>query len=214
MKPAKALFILSAIFLLTMMAPLCADPSAEAPSHSAAGKESVAGAESAHAEGGMFDIDPKILVAQTVNFFLLLWLLNQFMFTPLRKIVADRQDQIAADLRTAEQEKQKAEAVRSEWEKKIETVEQEAYRLRQQAVIEANSARDQILAEAKASAAAQKQAADKDILLEKQKAWIELREDVVQLSLAVAEKVIEKSLDDKTHHELIRNAIAQLEKTK
>ncbi len=162
----------------------------------------------------MFDIDPKILVAQTVNFFLLLWLLNKLLYVPLAQLIEQRRAHIATDIDLARHERRQAETIRQEWEKKIETVDQETYRMRQQAISEANAAREQIIAEAKAAAASQKQAAERDILLEKQKAWVELREEVVQLSLAVAEKVIEKSLDDQTHRDLIRSTISQLEKTR
>ncbi len=209
------LFSLLLLLVLISNMMLCA---AERQAEATPGKVEAAGSsvstENRHhqEEGGMFEIDPKIFVAQTVNFFLLLWLLNRFLYAPLAHMVEQRRAHIATDLDLAHKTRLEAEAVRAEWEKKIETVEQETYRMRQQAIGEANAAREQIVAEAKAAAAAQRQAAERDILIAKQKAWVELREEVVQLSLAVAEKVIEKSLDDQTHRELIKSTIAQLEK--
>jgi F0F1-type ATP synthase membrane subunit b/b' len=50
-----------------------------------------------------------------------------------------------------------------------------------------------------------------EIFMERQTAWARIREEVVQLTLMAAEKVVEESLDTEMHHRLIQNTIERLE---
>ncbi|MFZ2956092.1 MAG: F0F1 ATP synthase subunit B [Candidatus Ozemobacteraceae bacterium] len=168
-----------------------------------------------HAEEGpgMFDWDKFIILSQLINFFVLLFLLKRFLYVPITAVLEERRRKIAEAIAAAEAENRKGTEYKVEYQKKLGAVEQEAYQIKQQAIGEAQSARDEILAGAKTRSLELVEKAHKDIVIERKKAWVEMREEVVRLSLAVAERVIEKSLDDKEHHELIGKAIEGLEKS-
>ncbi len=50
-----------------------------------------------------------------------------------------------------------------------------------------------------------------ELFNERQAAWIQLREEVVHLTLTAAERVVEESLDDDVHRKLINRTIERLE---
>jgi F-type H+-transporting ATPase subunit b len=165
-----------------------------------------------HHEPGMFDFNVWILISQTINFFVLLYLLKKVLYGPINSIIEERKRKIQKDLENAELENKKGMEFKAEYEKRLGAVEQEAYQIKKKALSEAASAKEEIIAAAKANAEKLIEKAQKEIILERQKAWVELREEVVKLAMLGAEKVIEKSLDDPTHHALIRKAIEEVEK--
>ncbi|MBF0499589.1 MAG: F0F1 ATP synthase subunit B [Candidatus Riflebacteria bacterium] len=199
--------VLSVVVLF--VAPVSAAGGADAPQ---------VAAESAHGDAhephaGMFDFDKFIILSQLINFFVLLFLLQKFLYVPVRTILEDRRRKIADTLAAAEAENAKGSEFKAEYQNKIAAVEQESYQLKQKAISEAQNAREEILTVAKSRSAELLEKAHKDIIIERKKAWAEMREEVVRLSLAVAERVIEKSLDDEAHHEMIHKAIEGLEKS-
>ncbi|MBI3039569.1 F0F1 ATP synthase subunit B [bacterium] len=165
-----------------------------------------------HHEAGLLDINWGILISQTLNFFVLLFILKKFLYGPINEVLIDRKKRISDNIQSADTKLAEANDLKSQYEQKLGTITDQAYQIKQQAIGEAQLAKEEILGSAKNQAASLLEKANKEILRERQKAWVELREEVVRLSLLAAEKVIEKSLDEKTHHDLIKNMIIQLEK--
>lgn len=165
-------------------------------------------------EPGMFDINWGILISQTLNFFILLFVLNKLLYGPINSIVEERRNKIQQTLQSAEKEKTDALALKADYEGRLAVVDKETYQMKQKAISEARQAEEDIVKKAKEAAGKLTDKAQKDITLERQKAWLQLREDVVKLALSCAEKVIDKSLDDPTHHEIVKKAIAEIEATK
>ena len=161
----------------------------------------------------MFDINWAIFASQTINFFVLLYLLRRFLYGPISEILDHRRALITRNIHDAEDAKAVAMSLKDEFENRLATIEEEAYRLRQNAVTEAQAASRDIVAQARGNAEKILLTAHREIIVEKQKAWVELRQEVVRLTLLASEKVIDKSLDDPTHHELIERTISQLEST-
>jgi len=162
-------------------------------------------------EPGMFDINPGILVSQVINFIVLLLVLKAVLFKPLDEILEERRKKVADTLALADDENHRAHQLREKYQARIDEGEKEAYDTRQQAIGEAHAAREEIIAQAKAKAAENLEKGQAEIQRARRQAWIELREEVVRLSLAVAEKVIDTSLDEKTHRDLIRKAIDEMD---
>ncbi len=54
---------------------------------------------------GNFGFDPVLLVAQILNFLLILFVLKRFLYKPILKMLKDRQDQVTLGLKQAEESK-------------------------------------------------------------------------------------------------------------
>ena len=71
------------------------------------------------------------LIAQILNFLVLVFVLAKFVYKPVLGIMEERKNKIASDLETAEMAKKDAEAVKAEYAAKLADARQEA-----QAIIE------------------------------------------------------------------------------
>lgn len=159
----------------------------------------------------LFEFSWTVLISQTINFFVLLYILNHFLFKPLSVVLQKRRESIGKIRILAEEEHRNALAMKELYEKHLANIEQEAYEIKQQAIREANLKKAEILSEAKAKAERIVEDGEMKLFNERQAAWIQLREEVVDLTLFAAERVIKQSLNDEVHHRLIKDTIEQLE---
>lgn len=160
---------------------------------------------------GMFDINIGILVSQTINFFVLLFILRKFLFIPMSNIINERREHLGRIKLAAEQEHNKALEFKEEYEKHLANIEEEIYQIRQKAILEANSKTEEILEEARKKAEEIIEHGELELFIERQTAWARIREEVVQLTLMAAEKVVEESIDDDMHRRMIHDTIERLE---
>jgi len=172
----------------------------------------VVNASAGHAEPpGLFDFDLSILISQTINFFILLFILKKFLFVPLGEVVEERRRQLGRIRIAAEEEHRTALSLKETYEEHLSNIEEEIYEIKQNAIRDANREKDEIIEEARKKANEIIEQGEMEIFMERQTAWARIREEVVQLTLMAAEKVVEESLDTEMHHRLIQNTIERLE---
>jgi F-type H+-transporting ATPase subunit b len=159
--------------------------------------------------GGLINLDRSIII-QGVNFLLLLLILGKLLYKPLLAKMEERTAAIKRSLDEAQGAR--AEAVRQQ--------EENAAQLRA-AYAEAASIRDQALREAEEAGRKQLEAAQAQArkLVEDTKAQLEgeirkarddLRRETTDLALAVAEKLVRRTLRDEDHRKIVADAIAGL----
>jgi len=168
-------------------------------------------AESEPHEPSMFEFSWPVLISQTINFFVLLYILNRFLFTPVGKILEERRESIGRIKLSAEEEHDTALALKEVYEKHLANIEHEAYKIKQQAIKDANLKTTEIILEAHEKAERIVEEGEMELFSERQAAWMQLREEVVHLTLTAAERVVEESLDDEIHRKLIEKTIERLE---
>ncbi len=159
-------------------------------------------------------IDPKVMAAQVTGFILLWIILARYLFKPVLAFLDERQRQIKLAIDNANDERAKAEQLREEFERRMAGIEAEARARVQAAVKEANVAKEEILTEARNRAESILQRGREDLAREREKILTQLREEVVNISLAAAGKVIEEALDEERHRKLVSNFIEKLEAQK
>lgn len=159
-------------------------------------------------------IDPKVMAAQVTGFIILWIILARYLFKPVLAFLDERQRQIRLAIDNANDERTKAEQLREEFERRMAGIEAEARARVQAAVKEANVAKEEILTEARNRAESILQRGREDLAREREKILTQLREEVVNISLAAASKVIEEALDEERHRKLVSNFIEKLEAQK
>ncbi|MDI6827572.1 MAG: F0F1 ATP synthase subunit B [Armatimonadota bacterium] len=159
-------------------------------------------------------IDPKVMAAQVTGFIILWVILARYLFKPVLAFLDERQRQIRLAIDNANNEQAKAEQLREEFERRMAGIEAEARARVQAAVKEANVAKEEILTEARNRAESILQRGREDLAREREKILTQLREEVVNISLAAAGKVIEEALDEERHRKLVSNFIEKLEAQK
>jgi F-type H+-transporting ATPase subunit b len=150
------------------------------------------------------------LIWGSLAFLIVLALLVKFAFPTLKKTMADRADKIRQDLEGAEAAKAEAEREREEYRQKIQEARQEAVEILEAARADAERVRADIIARAETEANEIKARANEDIRLATERAQADLQAAVKDLSIELAEKVVEHNLDADTQRALIDSYIAQV----
>jgi F-type H+-transporting ATPase subunit b len=143
-------------------------------------------------------------------FVVLLGLMWKFGLPPMRKMLKDREDRIRGDLERAEQARVEAERELEEYRRQIAGARAEASQIIEQAREQAEEVRRELIAKAEGDAAEVRQRASEDARLASDRAMSELRSSVTQLSIELAEKVVEHNLDHDTQIQLIESYINQV----
>jgi len=158
---------------------------------------------------GDLGINLPVLIAQVVNFTILLVVLRLVAWGPLTRMLDERRERIAESLAAADQAKQQAAESERQLQEQIEAARREGQAL----VAQAQDVSTRIQAEARAQAQADAEQmlarARNEIQLERDGAIAELRKEVADLTITAAEKVINQSLDRNAHRRLIDEALAE-----
>ncbi len=92
------------------------------------------------------------VVAQAINFLILVWLLKRFLYKPILHAIDEREKGIAAQLAEAEAKKAEAQKERDDFQHKNEAFDQERAALLKKATDEAKAERQRLLDEARKDA--------------------------------------------------------------
>ena len=97
-------------------------------------------------------IDWFTVIAQVVNFLILVWLLKRFLYRPILDGIDAREKRIASELRDAETRKAEAKKERDEFQHKNQEFDQQRAALLNKATDEAKAERQRLLTEARKAA--------------------------------------------------------------
>ncbi|HEX2882943.1 MAG TPA: F0F1 ATP synthase subunit B [Candidatus Limnocylindria bacterium] len=157
-----------------------------------------------------FDINWVSLGFQVVNFLLLLYLLNRLLFKPLLSRMDERAEKIREGLENAEAAARDRDLARAEREAAVTEARKEAADMLARANKIAEDTRNEILSDARTEAERVTAKARDEITAEKERAMAELREQVADLALAAAGKLVRSEMDAPTHRRLVEEFLAEV----
>lgn len=138
-------------------------------------------------------------------------LLYRLLYKPVRTFIDKRTAEIEGQIQNAEENQAAAASLRTQLEEQTKDSRQQARQFLDEAAKRAEAIQAEMIQEAREEAAAIIQRAQEAIELEKEKAWAELKEQVGELSLLLASKVVNDSLDQTQHERLIEQTMSQLD---
>lgn len=150
------------------------------------------------------------IVATIANLLILTLIIKKFLFKPVKKILAERQNQVDDIYKNAAESAAKAEADRRMYSEKLENAQTEAESIVKAATQRADRLGDEIVENAKRKAADTMQKAENDIALEKKKAMNELKNEISEISVQIAESVVGREISEKDHRDMIDSFIENL----
>lgn len=136
--------------------------------------------------------------------------LIKFAFPALKKGLKQREEKIRGDLEGAEQARQEAEAERSRYQAQLADARTEANRIVEEARAAAEQVRQDVVARAEQDAAQIRARATEDIEGARERALSDLRAQVADISIELAEKIVERSIDRAAQEELIESYISSV----
>ena len=158
-----------------------------------------------------FGVKPILLLAQIVNFIILLFLLNKFAYKPIMKVLDDRKHKIETSMRQAEEVEKKLAETEASQKEIIGRAERESTKIIEEARAAAKKLQDETMVETsnKMEEALLK---NKDsIKLEREKMVNEVKADMADLVADTTKKVLGKTLTSGNNRELVNDALKDLE---
>ncbi|WP_003542768.1 F0F1 ATP synthase subunit B [Desulfotomaculum nigrificans] len=149
------------------------------------------------------------LLAQMINFLILLILLRAVAYKPFMNMLEKRRELIESSIAAAEEDKKQAEQLRANLQAELKHTREEAAEILARATKNAEEQAQAIIEAAKAEAARVKESALAEIQREKEKAVAELKDQVATLSILVAGKIIDQKLDANLQKDLVNKFIKE-----
>lgn len=155
--------------------------------------------------------DPGLFIWTILTFLVLLFLLAKFAWGPLLKALDERQEMIRKSLHDADQATQDLKRLHQESAQIIAAARADAQSIVAKSRVAAETVREDLKQKAKEEADALVRGAQRQIQLETARAVQQIRHEVVDLSLAVASKLIKKNLTQEDNDALIQDSLTQID---
>lgn len=161
----------------------------------------------------LIGFDPQLLADAAivgVNVLILFAILTYLLFDPVRKVLNDRRERIAAELQDAASKEEKANAMKAEYEFKLKDINKEADRILEDARKKAKIKEEEILSSAREEAERITDRANKQIEMEKKKAMDDMKQEMVGLAAIIAQKAITSSMNVDVQASLVDETLKEM----
>lgn len=155
-------------------------------------------------------IDWKLLVAQIVNFAILLFLLKKFLYKPLINLMNNRRQKIVQGLEKAKRGEEEFQKIQELREKELAKIQKEAETIIQKAKEVGDKKQQEILKEAEEKTKKVIEEAKGRIEIEKEKMLKEVRQDIANLVVGATEKILKEKVDKNKEKEMINEVFKKL----
>jgi F-type H+-transporting ATPase subunit b len=151
------------------------------------------------------------LLAQIISFLILVYILSKFAWKPLMGMMEQRRVFIEENLAHAEEERREADRIKAEYQEEMRTARQEAQGIIEQATRASEKRAQEIVEEARRDTEKMRAQALKDIEAEKDRAVAEVKGQIGELSIALAERLLRAQLEVSGQSALIDRFIQEVE---
>ena len=155
-------------------------------------------------------VNPWTALFVLLNTLTLFFVAKKFLFGPVMKIIEDRQKEIDDMYSNATAAQANAEALEQEYKEKLSVAVETGERIVKDATVRAQSREEEIIRKANADAAAIMDKASSDIALEKKKALNDAKNEISEMALAIAGKVVGRELSSADQDRLVDSFIEEL----
>ena len=169
-------------------------------------------AEATSDKNTLIPLPPGLYIWTIITFLLLLYVLAKFAWKPLLKMLEDRENLIKSSLDDAEKAKLELERLNEESEKIMAKARVEAQEILAEGKATAEKVKEDTISKAKEAANKIREDAEKQIQVEKEKAITDIKNEVVEISISVAEKLINKNLSDADNKALVDESLKKVKK--
>lgn len=157
------------------------------------------------------NIDIAQVVLQMVAFLLMLWILKKFGWKPLLDLLQERRQKIQAEFDSIDEQKKQVSWLADEYHEKLKGIETEARHKIQEAVLQGRQIAMEIQQETQANAKEIIDKAKEEVNREVANARTQLKNDLVVMAVATAEKILHEKIDGSMHKKLIAEFVEEAE---
>jgi F-type H+-transporting ATPase subunit b len=155
--------------------------------------------------------DPGLFIWTILTFLVLVALLARFAWRPLLEALERRQATIAKSLDDAQRARQELERLQRESAEMMRQARVEAEAIVSRSRSDAEALREELKQKSRAEAAAIVKNAERQIQLETARAIQQIRNETIDLSVAIASKILRRQVSKEDHEGLIEETLRQVE---
>lgn len=156
------------------------------------------------------EINIGLILATIINTAILYAILRYFFFGKVKAIIEQREVYINDRLEKAEEANKKAEEIALHNAKMIEKVKYDSKRITEEEAKKAEKIYKEIVEDAKIEANRIKEKAKIEIEKERERAEKILKKESIDLAVQLAEKLMEKNIDESNNKDLVDDFISEL----
>ena len=145
-----------------------------------------------------------------LNTLTIFFVAKKFLFIPVKNMIDSRQKEIYDMYASADNAKASAEAMQSEYQQKLSAAQATSERMVQEAVARGQAKEEEIIRQANSEAAAILDKAAADIAQEKKKAINDAKDEISEMAMAIAGKVVGRELTAADQSKLVDSFIDEL----
>ncbi len=150
------------------------------------------------------------ILTHALGFLIFVWVLRKFAWGPLLGLMEERRNKIVGEFEEIENQKAEVAKVTADYEARMKEIDNE----RRQKLVEAVQEGKQMAADVKAKAMDEVRAlhekAKADLQRDVADAKVQLRDEMIAMTMTVAEKVVREKMDDTKHRDLIGRYMDEL----
>lgn len=162
--------------------------------------------------GSLLDVNPGLIVWTLLTFIILLIILKKVAWKPILTALENREKEIADSLNRAEQAKEDAQKILEENQASLAKAEEESKKVIDQSRVYAESLKEQMLKESKEQAQKIIEDATAEIERKKNAAFDELKNQIAEISVSAAEKIIKENLDSAKNKKIVDKYLSEISK--
>ncbi len=150
------------------------------------------------------------ILISLANLVLLYLILKKFLYKPVKNVLDQRQRELDAQYEAAKEAENQAYENRKSWEEKLSEADAQANEILQNATDNAKFRSERMVAEAREEADNIIRIAQNEAELERKKAAEGIKREIVEVSGALTEKMLEREINTDDHRALIDSFIEKL----
>ncbi len=163
-----------------------------------------------HVNLDFFSIELTTIIGTIINTLILFLVLRHFLFDKVNAVLDSRKNEVANTYKEADAALTNAKQLESEYTEKLSAAKEESAEIVKNATKKAQSRSDEIIADAKNEARGIVDKANADIEKEKKRAVNQIKDEISDMALSIASRVVSKEIDGKTHEKLIESFIDEI----
>jgi F-type H+-transporting ATPase subunit b len=152
------------------------------------------------------------VLTQVVAFLIMYWVLKRFAWKPLLKLMDERKQMIASDFEAIKNEKYEIQRIQEDYKQKLKALEAESKLKIHEAVEKGHELAQEIAKEARTKAQDILNKAEFEMNKEINEAKKHFKDQVVDISVSLANKLIQEELNKDRHKKLIDDTLQQVDK--
>lgn len=150
------------------------------------------------------------MLISLLNLVLLFFILKKFLYSPVTKVLKKRRDEIQNQYSDAKRAKESAEQFYAESEQKLNTASARAEQIIKEAADTASARGDEIVQNARDEATGIIRQAEAEAKLEIKRTKAQIKNQIVDVSTALSEKMLGREINSDDHKALIDSFIKEI----